>query len=79
MRVARYLGFPHGNSGLYTALFRYMQTVGRAGCVHTAFELAKLMLHLDPAVDPRRVLLCIGAYDVVCMLCVCARLAGGVS
>ena len=48
------------HSGLYTALFRHMQTVGRAGCVHTAFELAKLMLHLDPAVDPRRVLLCIG-------------------
>ena len=59
--------------GFFTALFRYSQLVGRAGCVHTAFELCRLLLHLDPATDPMRVLLCIGTQCPVMHACSLGR------
>lgn len=58
-------GHHHPNRIVYTLLWRYMQHAGRSGCPDAAFELAKLLLSLQPDgpdADPMRTLLCIDYY-----------------
>lgn len=50
------------NRAFFTALFLHMSAVGRKGCSRTALELAKFILRLDPAHDPKGILLCIDHY-----------------
>ncbi|ETO02366.1 hypothetical protein RFI_35072 [Reticulomyxa filosa] len=61
------------NRSFYYALWKYSQSVGRRGCVHTAFELTKYLLSLSPSRDPLCTLLCIDywalrSFDWVWML-----------
>ncbi|KAJ2697455.1 hypothetical protein H4218_003931 [Coemansia sp. IMI 209128] len=42
---------------LYLALFRHMQFMARRGCWRTAFEVNKVLLSLDPVMDPYGALL----------------------
>ena len=61
-RDCRLLYANRPNRALFTALFLHMSAVGRKGCSRTALELGKFLLRLDPAHDPKGVLLCIDHY-----------------
>ncbi|KAI9202059.1 transcriptional repressor TCF25-domain-containing protein [Polychytrium aggregatum] len=50
------------NRPFFLAVFRHMKSVAQRGCWRTAFELAKLLLSLEPEQDPLGVLLCIDFY-----------------
>ncbi|XP_067928333.1 ribosome quality control complex subunit TCF25-like [Watersipora subatra] len=50
------------NRGIFLALFRHIMNVGNRGCYRTSLEYCKLLLGLDPDVDPLCVLLMIDFY-----------------
>eukprot|EP00118_Oscarella_pearsei_P009265 m.52463 g.52463 ORF g.52463 m.52463 type:complete len:613 (+) comp34210_c0_seq2:12-1850(+) len=50
------------NRSFYLALFRHAVSVGQKGCHRTALEFCKLLLSLDPNVDPLCILLMIDLY-----------------
>jgi len=43
----------------HEALFRHIDSLSRRGCHRTALEFCKLLLSLEPDVDPMCVMLCI--------------------
>ncbi|DAZ93810.1 TPA: hypothetical protein N0F65_008569 [Lagenidium giganteum] len=57
------------NDAFYRALFLLMKQVGRRGCVRSAFEVAKMVLSLDPHGDPMNVLLAIDYYALAARQC----------
>lgn len=50
------------NRCLFIAIFKHIKYVGLRGCNRTAFEFCKLLLSLDPDLDPLGVLLMIDYY-----------------
>lgn len=50
------------NGMFFKALFRHMKMIGRRGCARSAFQMAKLILGLDPQCDPLGILFCIDYY-----------------
>ncbi|RZF32605.1 hypothetical protein LSTR_LSTR011052 [Laodelphax striatellus] len=50
------------NRALYVALFKHLTFVGARACYRTALEFCKVLLNLDPDVDPLAVVLCIDFY-----------------
>lgn len=52
------------NKPFFEVLFRHLMFLLRRGCPRTALEVAKMLLSLDPDLDPMGVLLCIGVLAV---------------
>jgi len=50
------------NRSLYIALFRHLHFVGSRACYRTALELCKVLLTLDPSVDPLATVLLVDFY-----------------
>lgn len=52
------------NKPFFIALFGYASLLGRRGCHRTAAEVLRLLLALDPELDPKASLLC---FDYFCL------------
>lgn len=52
------------NSSFFHALWRYLHMISRRGSVRTAYNIAKVLLALDPTGDPMGVRLCLDYYGI---------------
>lgn len=50
------------NRAFYITLFKYSQYLEACACCRTAFEISKLILNLNPKVDPLAIVLIIDYY-----------------
>ena len=52
------------NRAIYIALFRHLHYVGSRACYRTALEICKVLLNLDPSVDPLAIVLLVDFYAI---------------
>ena len=52
------------NRALYIALFRHLHYVGSRACYRTALEICKVLLNLDPNVDPLAIVLLVDFFAI---------------
>lgn len=64
------------NSGLFSTLFRIMQTSGMTGCYENALAVGRFLISLDPLRDPMGVLLILDYYALACRKSTAASLGG---
>ena len=52
------------NRAIFIALFRHLHYVGSRACYRTALEICKVLLNLDPSVDPLAIVLLVDFYAI---------------